>query len=261
MSPNVSKYNINKLPVTIIHIEMARTKKPVRKQRRTKKFTRGAPVGMRSAGLRRYAPLGMRLGAPDKKYKDSNFQLAPIVAAGAIQLLNGAIAQGDGDSDRTGNHLTMTNISVHGDIWMSAAANLAVADATFNDDVRVILAYDKQANGAVITTLTDILTTANINSFRNMNTLERFVILKDKRIKIGCGATSTGAGNATRFSTGPTTFKFNKKVALPVDYAGTTGAIADIKTGALYMFLISENGQSSCDLWTRIKYLDVYPYN
>jgi len=264
MSPNVSKYNINKLELMLIQVKMARTNKPVRKQRRTKKFKRGAPVGMRSTGLRRYTNLNVpRLGGPDKKYKDYNFQQGPIATAGNIFLLNGAIAQGDSDTTRTGNHLTMTNISIHGEVWMVATTAINVSDTAFNDDVRVMIVYDKQANGTALTSIGDLLTTANINSFRNMDTLERFIVLKDKKVKIGCTGSFTSGVQAMRFSTGRTLFKFNKKVALPVDYGGatTTGAIAEIKTGALYCIVISENANASCDLWSRVKYLDVYPYN
>jgi len=217
-------------------------------------------VGMRSAGLRRYGVMP-RLGGPDKKYKDYNFQQGPISATGNIFLLNGGIIQGDADTERTGNHLTMTNISIHGEIWMVATTAINVTDASFNDDVRVLIVYDKQTNGAPLTTIGELLTTTNINSFRNMDTLERFIVLKDKKVKIGCVGSFTGGVQAMRFSTGRSLFKFNKKVALPVDYAGAPGAIADIKTGALYCIVVSENANASCDLWSRVKYLDVYPYN
>jgi len=240
-------------------LKMARTKRPPRKSvKRTRKFNRGAPVGLRSNGLRRYT---QRLGAPDKKYLDKVFAAATVPAAGGVTdcLLLGLIA-GNTDNSRVGNHLTMTNISIHGEVYVESDAGFVVSDATAFDDVRIIVVYDKQSNGTA-PAITDVLNTADINSFRNMNQLDRFIVLKDKRMSLHTNLTFEGS-TSVRNAIMPSIFKFNKKVALPVDFAdATTATIANIKTGGLFVMAISRNGLAATHLTTRVKFLDNYPYN
>jgi len=244
---------------------MARTagkRKHAKKARLSKTKWRGAPVGLTSDGLRRYRH---NVGSPDKKYVDTAIT-GVATTTGLVSSLLIPVSQGNGDNDRIGRHLTMTNISVHGYIYRNAEAGLFGTMETA-ELCRLILVYDKQANGIAVD-VEDVLavlspaTTADINAYRNMNQLDRFVVLKDKviRMDVDLIGESTGA-TACGIQSDLIPFKFNKKVALPVDWKDNSGVIANCMTGSLYMIALSAAGYATIDLRCRVKYLDIYPYN
>jgi len=118
--------------------------------------------------------------------------------------------------------------------------------------LRVIVYVDKQANGAAAA-ITDIVKTAALASFRNMDQVDRFDILMDKVFKIGSGGT-----NALHTDEGKKYWKINKKCNYPVHFSSTTGAITELKSnniGILYLADVA-NVNAAVASVCRVKFVD-----
>lgn len=194
------------------------------------------------------------LGSPEKKYYDTTvIDNGSGVAAGVvIPSLIAGIVQGTTDSTRIGGKIRITNINLRG---FTSNVDLA-AGGLAGFYLRIILFVDKQANGATAT-VTDILATANFNSFRNMNNLSRFVILKEKFIRCPIEVTTATAA-ATHTDQNPRLWKINKKVNIDICYSANAGAVTDLRSnniGILY-FPSSTNVVPCSDGRCRIKYFD-----
>lgn len=211
---------------------------------------------------------GFQFSAPGfsgKKYLDTTVGAA-TATAGAI-LNSGTflvVPRGVSKNERIGNDIVVTNVNVHGRLYMSTAydENLIAAgppDAVlFSDSVRMIWYIDHQCNGATCA-VTDILETANIDSFRNMNNLNRFKILSDKRVDLNSGAGGAYSdGTNITFMRGSVDRKVGHafKLQLPIYYSNTTGAISEIRSNNIGCLIISERASSLYDLTVRVKYVD-----
>ena len=137
---------------------------------------------------------------------------------------------------------------------------------------RILLVKDTNPNG-VLPTITDILqvdtTSALVDplSFINMNNRDRFTILMDKMHQFGSLSTAYGGAGqpaVIQNALGSTTWtgKKYKKCNHEVVFNGTsTGAIADIASGALYLVFIGSesvgsNRYSNVEINWRIRYDD-----
>lgn len=202
-------------------------------------------------------------GGPERKWLDTTMLESDIPNTGVILTGGGggtdqasinAIAQGDGPSERDGRKVVIKSVQARGQVTLNSGPGL-ISYAR----IRMILYLDKQANGAAAT-VTDILETANINSHLNLSNNLRFTILWDKVIDLnstGNVVSTTGSdtyGNAVR------SFKFYKKVNIPVEFDGTTAAIANIKSNNLnFLFISYENGLPESDIFgtARVRYTDI----
>ncbi len=158
----------------------------------------------------------------ERKYNiNANSVLA--VNTGVSYLLNGT-AQGDDDTDRNGRSVKATSVFTR----LSVAKN---ALAT-NTAVRLIVYWDRQANGAAPAT-TDVLETASYLSALNKDYGKRFSVVWDTT----CSVNTAG-----------TTFKLIKRYAKlnrHVEYIGTTSGIGSIGANALYIMLISNEATNT----------------
>lgn len=197
----------------------------------------------------------LRPGAPlEKKFIDVSSNLGAVSPAGTIDPAVGtflAIAQGTTENDRIGNKINITNINVHFTVSMDDQGTGAMV----NLNMRYILYIDKQCNGAAATPgliLAAIAGGVNIASFREMDNLERFIILKDKWIHFNvnsANALHTLQGSSRWYSCG-------KKVNIPVSYSGVTGVIAELRSYNICSLLISDVATMNYTALTRIKYTD-----
>lgn len=168
-------------------------------------------------------------------------------AAGTLQLLNG-LATGDDYNNREGRRINICNINSRIFIFPNSAATSPTGDI-----IRYMIIYDNQPNGAAPAVL-DILETANMFSFNNLNNRERFLILKDSWIPLKSFAFAGGA-----LTTGDPGFSF-EDVYLDTDltttYSGTGSTIASIQNGSLYLLLMSYTETYYVICNTRIRYTD-----
>ncbi len=139
---------------------------------------------------------------------------------GNIALLNG-IQRGLDYHERLGRVIHMKSVTLK-------LFNYATAGTGVDQFQRVLVVLDKQSNGTALA-IADVLTSAAVTSFDNLNYRERFVILHDSTIH--CNA--TGEAGSQRFR--KLTIGLGREV---VFNSGNAGSVADIATNSLYLISI-----------------------
>lgn len=201
-------------------------------------------------------------GSMEKKYKDTNVEELGDLTNGEITGSLNIIPQGTTDITRIGNKITVTNINVRfgvGQDDMAANPSSLLLQA---GNLRVIMYLDKQANGAYAEP-TDILTISGgagvttINRFRNMDQVDRFVILKDKIYKAPINTGFINGSTSAATNTGVNWYNINKTCSIPIHFSSTTGAITEMKSNNIGLLVISDNAYTNFrGAWARVKYID-----
>jgi len=174
-----------------------------------------------------------------------------VSSSDAITLING-VATGNDFTDRNGRKITMKSIFIRG--WLQGQD--ITNGSPLGNLCRVMLVYDKQANGTV-TTQDAILKTKEAQSQLQLNNRDRFVVLADKTVALGTitnVATQSVAGSPTCRA-----IKIFKKVNLDVQFSGTDATISSIATGALYILCVGSQATSDGHKFvytSRIRFLD-----
>lgn len=180
-----------------------------------------------------------------------------------FQLLN-AVQQGAGFYNRIGKAIRMKSVEIKFQIYPTArAANSAGLYA------RVMLVYDRNANGAVAAWAdlnmswdqTGLTTASTVFDFRNPVNTERFVVLRDQLIALpatvsgglqstalpninsNCTVADAGAVSGSALSQ----HWYVKLKGLETMYSQNTNPqlIGGISTGALYLVVASNDGTAS----------------
>ncbi len=160
------------------------------------------------------------------------------------------IPQGVTEITRIGRKATIRKIG-----WRFRLQLPAVASAgTGGDTVRVIMYQDKQTNGATAAS-TDLLETANFQSFRNLSNIGRFNILMDRTYELNSmGAAGDGTANdSLSYEMNDTFFK---DVNIPIEFNAGAGAIGEIRTNNLGVFLVGNAGLASFTSKIRLRFTD-----
>ena len=193
-------------------------------------------------------------GSYEKKYFDTTYGTTPIVSAGLFTTSWNLIPQGTTKNSRIGNKCTVTNINVHGVLIQTGQA----ANSVLGDKVRWIVFVDRQANGAVPVAISDLIqtmpgATTNFNSFRNMDNVDRFVILKDKTYTLNPPTQNAALGSCQTLRE----IKMNKKCNIPLEFSSTTGAITEIRSNnILCLFINAADNLTNFAFTVRVKYSD-----
>jgi len=195
------------------------------------------------------------------KFLDSAVSETPIgingtvLGAGSLNL----IAQGAGESQRVGRKVTLTKVMFRGIGFMAGdTTGGTAAESVSSNQMRIILYWDKQCNGAVATA-GGILGpgTVTIDSFNELVAKDRFRILKDKIIDFN---RTTSVHDGTDFVPGSVTRKvfFSKNCNIPIEFEGATGALTEIRSNNLSFLLVSRNATSPLTFTgtCRIRYSD-----
>lgn len=184
-------------------------------------------------------------------------------------LLNDVV-EGSGFYNRIGRRITMKSVYINGLITRT----LGNAAVTTEDYVRIMVIFDRQANGAFPAN-TDVLRDSNRAGTQtttalsgvNLNYRERFVILADIRVYLPpLGIAGVNPAN-TLLSPDPNIepFKisrFIKLKGLQTLYDDSTGGIADISTGSLFLMTYANvtavaNAGWNFSFNARMRYWDV----
>lgn len=195
----------------------------------------------------RFAPSGGEL-----KFFDVDVDDAVVAANGTIQNSGSInnIVQGTGEQNRIGRKCVIKKINWRG---IALLTNID-AQASTNDNIRIIMYLDKQCNGASIA-VTDLLETDAFLSFNNLANSQRFRILVDKTIKLTSVAGAwTGAG--TEFGANSVNFEIFKDVNIPLEFNSTTGAIAEIRSNNIGVLLLGTDGIASFTSKVRLRFSD-----
>lgn len=166
----------------------------------------------------------------ERKFLDTAI-VDDVSTTASITALN-AMNSGTTASNRIGRRILMKSLQVRALIEREDPAS------TTAEHMRMMVVYDRQANGA-LPAITDILVTASVEALRNMANVGRFFVLFDEFIDV-----STAAGGRSQQS-------FNKfvKFNLPVFYnAGIAGTVADIATGSLLMVYVGNRAAGVDDI-------------
>jgi len=187
------------------------------------------------------------------KFFDTTVTQPLISSLGSVVPSLTLIAQGVTESERIGRKCTARSIFFRYEINLARTDD--AANPTPGDTCRILIYQDKQCNGAAATVL-DILETEDINSHRNLANQQRFTVLCDKLHNINY---STLASETVGFGTQAEvthSFKWYKKLLMPIEYSSTTGAITEIRSNNIGIIFISANGSVGCFGQQRIRFSD-----
>lgn len=166
---------------------------------------------------------------------------------GSITLI-ATVAQGTTVNQRVGKKIRWNSIQIRGYV--------ASDTATVQCNGALIIVYDKRPTGA-LPAITDVLVSANQNSFNNDDNASRFQILR--RWDWAFAGNSTTAGQQTD----STVRAINEyiKVNKPCVYkTGTTGVISQIEQGALYAITVGNvaagTGDANAGVGYRVRFTD-----
>jgi len=170
----------------------------------------------------------------------------PASYFGGISELN-CVTQGAASYQRIGNKILMKSLDLRFNVYMAGTA------AAYNG-VRYLVIYDSSPNGA-FPAYTDIFSdnisgTPSFHSKINMANRARFTVLRDRMLPMTAGTV-----------TGFLTVKEYIKLKHETQFKTTTGAIADITTGALYFVAFATVSSSASfgqlsNTVARIRYYD-----
>ncbi len=186
------------------------------------------------------------------KFFDSTNTNATIGTTGAITGSINLVPQGIAENQRIGRKIQVRSIACRW--WYNLPILQDQADIGSGDTLRIIVFLDRQANGANAA-VTDILETAQIESYLNLANKNRFQILMDRKFTLNRQVAVT---DGTNQSTTPL-FQFNtqwyNKYNIPVEFDSTAGAITEVRSNNFAMLYISQNGKVGVGTQrTRIRY-------
>nr|WAE42806.1 MAG: capsid protein [Cressdnaviricota sp.] len=190
-----------------------------------------------------------------------------ISTTATLDLLNG-IQEGASFYNRVGRRVHMKSVHVTGQIFPSGVATTGAQEF-----LRVLLVYDRQPNGT-FPSIGDILLdygndgtsfTTSISKM-NLNNVERFAILRDKRLWIPSNQQAASTDQNMYLGGGTDAKEINWFVPLKnleTHFKSTTNpaAIGDVATGALYLVTLGNiaSGAAGYNLQynSRLRFCDV----
>lgn len=238
--------NVILLPAGEIKRLKTRQTRRLRAARQQAQFRRGFD---RTGGF-----FGRFAQGQELKFHDLDIDDAVVAGPGTIARDScNLIAQGVTESQRVGRKCTIRAIGWR---WDIALPNTATVGST-SDVVRVVLYLDKQANGA-IATVTGILKTDDYQSFNNLANKGRFRTLMDRTYSFSATAGS-GRGSTDTLSFGENRIidNFFKKVTIPIEFSGSTGALTELRSNNIGVLLLSKSGLCAFTSKMRIRFADL----
>ncbi len=199
------------------------------------------------------------MGGRELKFHDIAIDDATIASAGTIQNAGSValIGQGITESLRIGRKLTIKSINWRYTINLPELDD--IADPGASDTVRIILYLDKQANGATAL-VTDILDTADYQSFNNLANKSRFMTLMDRTITMKYSTLGSHGFAADTFAQVQVLHDgaFFKKCEIPMEFSGVAApaAITEVRSNNIGVLLISSNGVAGFNSNMRLRFSD-----
>jgi len=165
---------------------------------------------------------------------------------GFIWMLN-TIAPGATQSTRVGKKVAMKGLQIRGLLYNGTSA--------YTNDVALIVVYDKRPTGSM-PAITAILESISSQSLNNDDNASRFRILRRIDYCLTGNATTPTSNSGVSIDT-----YVDLRKALVVYKSASTGEIADISEGALYIIGVGSAAAGSAAavavLKTRVRYYDL----
>jgi len=196
----------------------------------------------------------------EKKVSDITEAVYQVNTTGSFTLLH-VPTLGSDFNQRIGRKTLVKNFYIRGYVTLELARGIGSGGTSVSQQARLIMFIDNQPNGNA-PAVTDLLNTASPTSHLNLNNRDRFVVLKDKTYEFDPVYNPAPAGTlVAALNKTIVGIKCFKKVNVEVIYNSTNGGtIADINSGALYMFWIGSVVTGTVDtnavVSTRVRYLD-----
>lgn len=201
-----------------------------------------------------------RPSAVERKVNDLTTATYQVNTTGSFTLLANPTLGSD-FNNRIGRKVILKSVYIRGRV-LTETASAGVEAVVSAQQGRMIIFIDMQPNGAA-PAVTDLLVEATPSSQLNLNNRDRFRIVSDSQYVFdpyyfnSSTATQTYSSTANQIKN----VKKYKKLNLEMIFNGVNGGtIADITSGALYMFWIGSKAASATDinaiLSTRVRYMD-----
>ncbi len=170
------------------------------------------------------------------KFHDLDVNVNPVVVGGTVvQDSCVLIPQGSSESDRRGRRAIVVGLE-----WRYRVRLLSSTTSSLGDTVRVILYVDMQCNGAAAA-VTDLLESADYQSFYNKDRQSRFGVLSDTTHDLFHVA-AQGDGLAFVYADMAESEHVAVDLDLSVAFDGTAGTIADLTSNNVGVVLLSKSG-------------------
>ncbi len=184
------------------------------------------------------------------KFFDLEINDATVDAGGTITDSIHKIAQGITEKTRIGRKLTIKSINWRFNVGLPPGTSTS----TTNDTVRVIMYLDKQCNGAAAA-VTDIIETADYQSFNNLANKSRFTTLMDRTYTLN--AQLSGNGTTVDSAEVVENDAFYKKCTIPIEFNAADGLISEIRSNNIGVLIISEGGLATFGSKIRVRFSDL----
>lgn len=210
------------------------------KRRRASKTGRAmgyGPVRAYSGSMVPTASRGYRLNTKERKVYDNASSSIQVNSTGTFLLL-ACPTPGTDMNGRIGRKIVLKSLYVRGFVCTESSRNTSIDDVIVpSTHCRMIIFVDCQPNGAA-PAVTDLLVEATTSSQLNLNNRDRFKVLCDKQyafdpLYFNNNATFAMASASRQIYN---VKKYKKLNIETIFNAGSAGTIADITSGALYMF-------------------------
>ncbi len=214
---------------------------PVRTIRKKRK------LAFRSAARPKRVLRGRRGGDGELKFFDTTrAAVTPAIAGTIVDASLNLIPQGVLENNRIGRRCTLKSLQMNITTTIASTAN--VADGS--DRLRVIIYQDKQTNGATAATL-DLLQTAVINSFYNLENQMRFRILHDSNHIMSQNVFFAAATPLKRGF-----FKVSKRLNIPLEFSGVAGALTELRSNNIGVLMLTESTDVTIAYTARVRFSD-----
>jgi len=191
--------------------------------------SRGRKFDARSAaGYQRTSGFYGRFAGPNSELKFFDTALAwnvdatgEVPATGQLVL----IPQGVTESTRVGRKCVIKSIYIKATLSFAPGVT-----ATTSGTSAIVLVQDTQCNGAAAA-VTDVYTGTNIPiAMHNLANSQRFKVIKTLKF-----SWTPGNWNGTGFANVSRNFSYYKKLNIPLEFSGTTGAITELRSNNLFL--------------------------
>lgn len=215
------------------------------------------------------------MAGTELKSCDEGGRSQPLTSAGIVDQIIDMPIEGSSFYNRIARRTRGVSLEFHG-IIRPTLTNTAASKVQY---ARILIVYDRQANGA-LPSGSDILldydngggTTNTAYSGVNMDNRDRFQIIRDRKMilpplgALGVASTTTAPSvYTTNADMKDSMFNYSEYIklnGLETQYkASTGGAIGDISTGAYLIYLIQDQTDANTTAWqlqwnVRYKFLD-----
>lgn len=180
----------------------------------------------------------------EKKYTDTqnNGILCPAGAAWRTPILLNGCSQGAAPNNHVGRAILMKSVQIRYTVTQSSGNGPS--------QVRTVIVYDKQPNGAFPATIGTVFQIDRFDSPLTMSNADRFIVVMDE---VSESRQSTQVNiSGQRYV----------KMSLPTVFGGTGNTIADINSGALLMYISCNEDSAGTDVtpvdsFIRVRFTDI----